>query len=75
MTDRIFLNTSSDGKAVYVDMESSHAVTHFQSTPKLLAAVKRIIPTLKVEDNMVRIDVDVEEEVGHTDLVATDKMM
>ncbi len=67
------MNTTSDGKVVYVDMETSHAVTHFQSAPKLLEAVKRIIPTLNLEEDMVRIDIDTEEEVGHTDLVATNQ--
>lgn len=73
MNQRVFLSTTGDGKVVHVDMESSHAATHFQSSPKLLEAVKRIIPTLNVAEDVVRVDVYVEEAVGHTDLVETDE--
>jgi len=58
--------------SVYVDMESSHASTHFDDTPGLMEIIKEIIPTLTPTEDWVRTDVDTGREIGLSDLVKTD---
>jgi hypothetical protein len=65
------LGITKNGFEVYVDMETSHAVTHFKKTPKLIEVIKEIIPTLKVEEDMVRVNRDTGVVVGTTSLVET----
>lgn len=52
-------------------MEHSHASTHFAHHPKLIDAVKAVIPTLEVHDPSIRIDREMEGEIGTSDLVET----
>lgn len=66
-----FLGTSKNGMKVYVDMEKSHAATHFKDCPQLLDVVKRSIPKINIEGEELRIEFDTNEEVGRTDLVET----
>lgn len=73
MSDKLFLGNTQDGNAVYVDVKTSHAATHFQHHPALLETVQSLIPTLELAGNLVRIEVDTGVEVGHTDLVRTDE--
>lgn len=70
---RNLLGVSRNGCEVSVDFEASHAATHFHDTPKLLDAVRRIIPNLILEDELIRIDVDTGIIIGNTDLVETEE--
>lgn len=65
------LAKTKNGIEVYVDMEHSHASTHFAHHPKLIDAVKAIIPLLEVNDPSIRVDREMDEEIGTTDLVET----
>ncbi len=65
------LGKTKNGIDVYVDMISSHAITHFSHHPKLLDAVKKSIPTLEVSGQISRTEIDTGEVVGTTDLVET----
>lgn len=66
-----FLAKTKNGFDVYVDMESSHATTHFTHHPKLIEAVKKAIPSIDAKENIVRIEIDMGVEVGTTDLIET----
>jgi hypothetical protein len=67
------LGTTKNGFDVYLDRESSHALTHIAKNPKLLEYVKIIIPTLEPIEDVVRFDRDIGEIVGTTDLVETNE--
>ncbi len=66
-----YLGKTKNNSKVYVDMERSHAVTHFAHQPMLRAAVEKMIPALEVNAKMVRIERNTGDEVGTTDLVET----
>lgn len=66
-----YLGKTQNGLDVYVDMKSSHATTHFAHNPHLFEFVKRLIPTISAYDEIVRLDKDMGEVVGSTDLVET----
>jgi hypothetical protein len=67
------IGTTKNGCDVYVDMENSHASTHFADTPKLLAVVKAILPTVEANEDHMRFDIDTREEVGTTSLIETNE--
>ena len=66
-----FLGKTKNGIDVYVDMEHSHASTHFAHHPKLREAVEEVIPMIDADDSIVRLDRDMGREIGTTDLVET----
>ncbi len=68
-----YLGKTKNGVDVYVDMEQSHASTHFAHHPKLSNAVKNIIPEVEVFHDRTRLEYDTDEEVGATDLVETNE--
>ena len=68
-----FLGKTKNGCAVYVDLETSHAVTHFADHPKLLGFLKRAIPTIDATTDKVRLEKDMGEDVGTTDVVETNE--
>jgi len=70
---REFLGKTKDGKSVFYDSESSHAATHFADAPKLFDAVRKTIPAIEVQGNLVRIEKSLDEVVGNSDLVKTDE--
>ena len=65
------LGKMKSGEEVYLDPETSHAVTHFAHEPKLRAAIQQLIPMLKGGPERVRADHDTGEAVGMTDLIET----
>ncbi len=65
------LGNTKNNLSTYVDMESSHATTHFVHHPKLIEAVKKIIPTLDIKEDSFREQFDTGEMIGTTDLVET----
>ena len=65
------LGMMQDGSVAYVDVDTSHAITHFAHHPKLREAVERVIPTLEGGPEWVRIERDTGEMIGTTDLVET----
>lgn len=73
MNKKNLLGITLDGNKVFVDMEKSHAVTHFQDTPRLFDAIKKVIPTLELNDDLVRIEVNTGKEVGSCSLVETNE--
>ncbi len=65
------LTTTKNGFKVYVDMEASHASTHFAHHPKLIDAVIKAITAIDAVENIIRLEMDMGEEIGTTDLVET----
>lgn len=67
----LLLGITKNHCEVYVDMEASHAATHFANSPKLYDAVVTAIPQITVDGNEARFDFDTGELVGMSDLVET----
>lgn len=65
------LGMTTNGALVYLEPDTSHAVTHFAHQSKLRAAVEKVIPTLDGGPDWIRIEHDTGDVVGTTDLVAT----
>ncbi len=61
------------GESVYLDTNTSHAITHFAHQPKLRIAVEKIISTLQGGPDWVRSEHGMGDVVGTTDLVTTDE--
>jgi len=68
---REYLGSTKNGFKVYIDPERSHAITHFAHQPKLREAVEKIIPTLEDGPEMIRIEQNMGEVIGTTDLIET----
>ncbi len=68
-----YLGKTKSGHDVYVDTEASHAVTHFAHQPRLLDFVKKALPTIEIMGDQARIEKDMGEEVGTSDLVKTNE--
>lgn len=66
-----FLAKTKNGFEVYVDMKLSHATTHFAHHPKLIDAVKKAISFVEPKEEIFRIEIDMKEEIGTTDLIQT----
>lgn len=66
-----YVGKTSNGFDVFFDTEKSHAITHFAHHPKLLEAVEKVIPSVEANEDTIRMDFELEEEVGTTDLVRT----
>ena len=66
-----YLGKTKNNIAVYVDTKTAHAMTHFAHQPKLRGTIEQIIPTIVANSKMIRIERDLGEEIGTTDLVAT----
>lgn len=66
-----FIGKTKNGLSAYVDMESSHATTHFAHHPKLFDCVKKIIPIIEVHGEIMRTEREMDEVVGTTDLIET----
>lgn len=67
------LGKTKNGYDVYFDAKKSHALTHFNKTPKLIEYVKKLLPTIEATEDMIRLDSDMGEIVGNTDLIETDE--
>jgi hypothetical protein len=68
--EKIYIATTKNHKRVYF-RTSSHAATHLQDTPELLACVKEVLANLEPESEKIYTDHDMGREVGTTDLVET----
>jgi len=66
-----YLAKTKNGFEVYVDMESSHASTHFAHHPKLFEAVKKAVSSIEANEEIIRAEMDMGEEIGTTDLIQT----
>lgn len=64
---------SKNGVEVFLDTETSHAITHFAHNPKLREFAKKILSETEVEGELIRLDRDMREVVGMTDLVETEE--
>ena len=56
---------------VYWDKHFSHAVTHFAHNQKLFDYVKKSIATINAQEDIIRVEKEMDEIVGTTDLVET----
>ncbi len=72
MTKQLIAQTAN-GLDVYMDMEKCHALTHIAKSPKLLDFIKKVIPTMDATQDVIRIDRDMGETAGMTDMVETDE--
>lgn len=68
-----FFATSKNGVRVYLDTTTSHALTHFAHNPKLREVTRQLISEIKIKGEIIRINKDMGEIVGLTDLVETNK--
>lgn len=71
MQQPLFIGRTKDGSKVYVDMETSHAATHFADTPQLLELVREVLPTLELDNDSKRFELDMGRIVGESDCVET----
>lgn len=71
MSELTMIGKSKNGYDVSVDLESSHAAIHFNDSPKLFNVVKKVIPLIELDKEKVRVEIDVGEVVGTSDLVET----
>ncbi len=62
---------SKNGMKVLVDMESSHAITHFSKTPALVDVTKSLIQSLDLNNELIDMDHDIGYKIGLCDLVKT----
>lgn len=67
-----YLATTKNDKKVYVDLESSHAATHFADDPELIEYVREVLPQVEATDDNVFHQADLGRETGFSDLVETD---
>jgi len=56
---------------VYWDKQFSHAVTHFAHNQKLFDYTKKSIATINAQEDIIRVEKEMDEIVGTTDLVET----
>jgi len=68
---RVFVGTTKNGCAVYVDTEHSHAATHMKDTPGLLDLVKEALPKIEADGSVIRTEIDFGRIIGTMDLVET----
>jgi hypothetical protein len=66
-----FLGYSANGIAVHLNEKSTHAKTHLAHHPKLLTAVKRCLKEIKLDADIVRLEITADDEIGTCDLVET----
>lgn len=68
---RTLIAATKNGKKVSYNTTHSHAATHIEDTPKLLALLQELIPTLEPTERKLYKDYDMGRVVGETDLIAT----
>lgn len=73
MSELTVIGQSKNGCYVVVDLESSHAATHFNDSPKLFDAVKKAITLIELDKEKIRVEIDTGEYVGMSDLVETNQ--
>lgn len=71
MSELTSIGKSKSNHEVMVDLETSHAATHFQDSPMLFDAVKKALPLIELDEEKVRVEIDTGEVVGMSDLVET----
>ena len=69
-----YLGKTKNGFAVYLDTESSHALTHFANHSNLRGLVEKAIPTIDGVMEVVRVERDMGEIIGASDLVETNEL-
>ncbi len=62
---------SKNGKKVWHDPVESHASTHIAKTSQLLEEIKGLIPSLDLEGERIRDNVELDSVIGKTGLVET----
>ncbi len=67
------LGCSKNNQVLYLDLDSSHALTHFAKHPNLKLLVQEHISTIIFDTTIIRCEIDTGKEVGLSDLVATDE--
>ncbi|MFM2339651.1 MAG: hypothetical protein RLZZ360_287 [Candidatus Parcubacteria bacterium] len=67
------LGHSKDNKVLYLDLDSSHAITHFAKHKNLKALISEHISNIVLDTPIVRVEIDTGSEVGLCDLVTTNE--
>jgi len=67
------ISQTKNEKAVYVDIEGSHAATHIADTPQLLELVQEVVISLSPDADNIYLDRDMGRPIGLSDLVETDE--
>ncbi len=65
------LGYSKNQKPLYLDLSSSHALTHFERHSNLKSLVKEFIPSLSLDTPIVRREISTDRDIGLCDLVST----
>jgi hypothetical protein len=71
MISKKLLAISKNGFQVFVDGESTHALTHFADSPSLEKAASEAITKVELLENIIRTEVELDYFVGNTDLIET----
>src|ERR1039457_2655567 len=66
-----YLGKTKNNLHVFIDIDASHALTHFTHQPKLRAVVEKLIPALETNENVVRVERDMGEVIGTIDIIET----
>ncbi|HVW71829.1 MAG TPA: hypothetical protein VHB93_01605 [Candidatus Paceibacterota bacterium] len=69
---RELIGRTKNGCDVYLDWQTSHALSHLSDTPELLGLIKEAVPRLEPEGDFVKTKTDFGRIVGEMDLVETD---
>ena len=73
MSNIELLGHSKDNRALYLDLASSHALTHFAKHQNLKSLVSETISNIVLDTPIVRLEIDTRSEVGLCDLVSTNE--
>lgn len=65
------LGYSKNHIPLYLDLTTSHALTHFAKHPNLKSLVQKSIVSISFDTPIIRIEIDTNNEIGLCDLVTT----
>ncbi len=51
---RELLGKTKNGLDVYIDIEKSHALTHFAKNPNLKESIIKILPEIEADEDVIR---------------------
>lgn len=68
-----FFAKGKNGVDVYLDAETSHALTHFAHSPTLREFAQKLVSETEAGGDVIRLDKDTGETVGMSDLVETEE--
>ena len=73
MNKELFAVTKN-GQAVWLDSDSTHAITHFTADPLLSQHIKTALGKLEAIESSIYTTIDFDAPIGYSDLVETNNM-